>query len=44
LTNRPQNYTVAVEELGQDTINFQGITFKRCSRPTKPSNPAPFSP
>ena len=44
LTNRPQNYAVAIEDVGQDTLKFQGVTFKRCNRPTKPSKPAPFSP
>jgi hypothetical protein len=44
LTNRPQNYSVAIEDLGQDTLRFQGVTFKRCTRPPRPSKPAPFSP
>jgi len=44
LTNRPQNYTVPIEDLGQDTLKLQGATFKRCGRPGKPSKSAPFSP
>ena len=44
LTNRPQNYSVAIEDIGQDTLKLQGVTFRRCSRPQKPSKPAPFSP
>jgi hypothetical protein len=44
LVNRPQNYAAPVEELGRDTLKLQGVTFTRCARPTKPSEPAPFSP
>jgi hypothetical protein len=43
LINRPQNYAAPVE-LGRDTLKLQGVTFTRCARPAKPSEPAPFSP
>jgi hypothetical protein len=44
LVNRPQNYTAPIEELGQDTLKLQGVTFTRCARPARPSEQAPFSP
>lgn len=44
LSNRPENYAVPIEELGQDTLKMQGVTFTRCARPGMPSEPAPFSP
>ncbi|MGE5208134.1 MAG: hypothetical protein ACM3KL_02260 [Alphaproteobacteria bacterium] len=37
LTNRPENYAVAIEDLGQDTLKVQGVTFARCARPARPS-------
>ncbi|MBA3964139.1 MAG: hypothetical protein H0X40_19885 [Chthoniobacterales bacterium] len=44
LANRPHHYTATFDLIGADTLKLDGITLKRTKRPSKPSNPAPFSP